>query len=157
MKTATLVHTTADKMTISSLTKGDVYKRLVTSTYYPDKIVIGVVTDVLHNGEQAVVQATEFETEGTAVDPKQQVFGNETDLVLFPAQPEDIEAHYAEIRAKADRAVSEQQRILDQKVATREHVETVITTLVSAGLTAARAVAYIDRTPEINEDGFVRS
>ena len=61
MQTATLVHQTSEKVVISQLAEGDVYKRLIPKTAYEvEKIVMGVVTDILHNGETAVVQATEF-------------------------------------------------------------------------------------------------
>jgi len=158
MKTATLIHQTAEKITIAQLTKGDVYKRLEPKTsYVAEKIVLGVVTDVLHNGVTAVVQATEFAATYSDVEPNQKVFGPDTELILFPAQPEDIEEHYAEIVKAAETKVAEAKRTWTQKKAVLTHVETVIHDLVSIGLAAAKAVAYIDADPEIDasDDGDV--
>lgn len=150
MKTATLIHQTAEKVTIAQLTKGDVYKRLEPkTTYTAEKIVIGVITDVLHNGVTAVVQATEFDGTYGEIEPKQKVFGPDTDLILFPAQPEDIEDHYAGIVKAAQNEVEKAERIVSQKQAILTHVETVIRDLVSIGLAAAKAVAYIE--PEATE------
>ena len=150
MQTATLVHQTSEKVVISQLAEGDVYKRLIPKTAYEvEKIVMGVVTDILHNGETAVVQATEFEADTYSVTPKMRVFGPDTDLILFPAKPEDIEQHYAEVRKYAETQVKDAQKTLRQREDVVLHLATIVERLVSKGLAAAKAVAYIE--PEATE------
>jgi hypothetical protein len=104
MNTATLVQATADIITVVSLKTGDVYKRLVENTYGEKYTVqIGVVRDVMHNGEDAVITALEFtQTYGTA-EAKLQTFGTGTDLRLFAADPEEVRAHFADVIEKAQR------------------------------------------------------
>jgi hypothetical protein len=116
MNTATLVQATADIITVVSLKTGDVYKRLVENTYGEKYTVqIGVVRDVMHNGEDAVITALEFaQTYGTA-EAKLQTFGTGTDLRLFAADPEEVRAHFAEVIDKAQRAVRAAEEELAKK------------------------------------------
>jgi hypothetical protein len=116
MNTATLVQATADIITVVSLKTGDVYKRLVENTYGEKYTVqIGVVRDVMHNGEDAVITALEFaQTYGTA-EVELQTFGTGTDLRLFAADPEEVRAHFAEVIDKAQRAVRAAEEELAKK------------------------------------------
>jgi hypothetical protein len=123
MNTATLVQATADIITVVSLKTGDVYKRLVENTYGEKYTVqIGVVRDVMHNGEDAVITALEFsQTYGTA-EAKLQTFGTGTDLRLFTADPEEVRAHFADVLDKAQRAVRAAEEEVSKK---RELLETI--------------------------------
>lgn len=136
MKTATLVQATADIITVVNLKTGDVYKRLVKD--YSDKYVvqIGVVRDVMHNGEDAVITALEFEASYSSVEPKMQTFGTDTDLRLFAAEPEEVRAHFEEILDKAQRMVRTSEEELAKKQALLETVRRVTTEESARALTA---------------------
>lgn len=106
MNTSTLVQASADVITIVTLRKGDVYKRL-TNGYGGSNydLSIGIVQDVMNNGTEAVVTALEFGyTYGTAV-VKLETFGNGSDLKLFPADPEEVRAHLSDVQDAAARAL----------------------------------------------------
>lgn len=98
MRTATLVQATADVVTVLSLKAGDVYKRLEKQSYSEQYVIrFGVVQDVIHNGEDAVITAMEFEASYSGVEPKFKVFGTDSDLKLFAAQPDEVRQHFDEI------------------------------------------------------------
>lgn len=135
MNTATLVQATANIVTVVSLKQGDVYKRLVENTYGEKYTVqIGVVRDVMHNGEDAVITALEFAQTYGSVEPKLQTFGTGTDLKLFTADPEEVRAHFAEVIEHAQRLVrtaedelAKKRAVLDavQRVTAEESVKTL--------------------------------
>lgn len=106
MRTATLVQATADVVTVVSLKTGDVYKRLEKQSYGEQYVVrFGVVQDVMHNGEDAVITAMEFEASYSGVEPKFKVFGTDSDLKLFAAQPDEVRQHFDEIIEASLKAV----------------------------------------------------
>lgn len=115
MRTTTLVQATADVVTIVSLKAGDVYKRLEKDYANAYEMKFGIVQDVLHNGEDAVITALEFTASYTGVEPKFKVFGTDTDLKLFAAQPEEVRQHFDEIMEAAEKAVETAEKELAKK------------------------------------------
>lgn len=141
MQTTTLVRPTADVVTIVSLRPGDVYKRL-DKDYSGTKLFFGIVRDVLHNGEDAVITALEFSATFNGVEPALKVFGTNDDLKLFPAEPEEVRTHFAELRASAVKAVERAQNDLATKTEIAEQVGRIIHN--SAELAAPETVRVID-------------
>lgn len=109
MRASTLVQATADVVTILSLRRGDVYKRLEESSYGAEKwsLQFGVVTDVMHNGEDAVISALEFPQDWSgAPTPKLKTYGTGADLKLFAAQPEEVREHFRDLLEGSRREVA---------------------------------------------------
>jgi len=108
MRTSTLVQATADVVTVLNLRTGDVYKRLEENkSGYGEAYTLqfGVVQDVMHNGEDAVITALEFTVSYSGVEPKLKTFGTNADLKLFSAQPDEVRNHFAELQESARLAV----------------------------------------------------
>lgn len=130
MQTKTLVQASAQVITITTLTPGDVYKRLVESWGGKFEAVYGVVQTVDFNGEDAMVTALELK--GPVITTE--VFGSGTDLRIFTSTPEEVQfafdgakdtlenAHQVkrEELAKAHRSLLNldvvRRQILDQKI-----------------------------------------
>ena len=148
MRTATLVQATADVVTVVSLKTGDVYKRLEKNTYGEQYVVkFGVVQDVMHNGEDAVITSLEFTASYSGVEPAFKVFGTDSDLKLFAAQPEEIRSHFEEITEATRKAVlkAEDELTKQRELAGRVH-ELIQRVTSSTPLTAAATtVTELDR------------
>jgi len=94
MQTKTLVQATANIVTIVNLAEGDVYKRITKSDYERDyKMFMGVVTSVMHNGEEAAITAIEFEEEYSRVNVKNKIFAADSEMQLYSTTPEEVSAH----------------------------------------------------------------
>lgn len=124
MRTTQLVQASANVVTITTLTAGDVYKRLGDKDYQQQHTLhYGVVLDVMHNGEDAVIVALEFPTTWTgAVEPKVQTFGTDTNLRLFEAQPDEVQQHFGELRAASAKAVQKARDELEKQESVQQRV-----------------------------------
>lgn len=128
MRTSTLVQATADVVTVVNLRRGDVYKRLEESTYAAATLQFGVVTDVMHNGSDAAIVALEFPQDWSGrPEPKIKTFGTGTDLKLFAAQPEEVQAHFAEVLEGSRKAVDTARDALRKAQSHHGQVVSVVT------------------------------
>lgn len=126
METETLVKASAQIITIHTLKKDDVYRRLEVSSYSPDKVVYGVVTDIGHNGEDAFISSLEFDPQDAAADIKAKTFGTKTDLALFNCTPEEFIAAAADVRVKQTRAITNKEAELDKARAALVNLEAMV-------------------------------
>lgn len=144
MNTQTLVRGSADIVTVTTLARNDVYKRLEENTYGEKYILkFGVVTDVMHNGEDAVITALEFTTEYNGATSALKVFGTDSDLKLFAATPTEFIEHKADVQKRAERAVADAQTVLEEKRRLLAVIESTFTNDVLARLTIADTTAAI--------------
>lgn len=140
--TATLVQASADVITVVTLRKGDVYKRL-TNAYGGANydLSIGIVVDVMHNGTDAVVTALEFGHAYGSAEVKLQTFGTGSDLKLFPADPEEVRAHLGDVQEAAARSVKAAEDALAKAHNVRRQVSSALEQYGEPGkLTAAPTV-----------------
>lgn len=136
MQTKTMIAPSAEMIRVVTLKQGDVYKRLVDDTYGASKkkIVVGVVTDVLHNGETAALTSIEVTSSYSSVEVKPMAFGGEDDLTLYPASPKEVEAVMSEVLAVQRRKVETAEKGVEEARAVLRMVEEVTTqALTSAG------------------------
>lgn len=112
MEAKTFVQGQAQIITIVSLKKGDVYKRYEKPQYGEAKLYFGTVLDVMFNGEEAVIHAVEFDSEYSTATVKRRVFGNDTDLAIFPADPVEMDLALQEFEGLVDQAVERKRREL---------------------------------------------
>ena len=141
MNTATLVRTSADVVTITTLRPGDVYKRLAKPSYGDGyEAYYGIVQTVDSNGADALITTLEFHVDYSKVEPKLQFFGTGTDLKLFAATPDEIGAHLSHVAEVAARRLVEAHKARDaaeQVVAAVERIrETSALTTAETATTA---------------------
>jgi hypothetical protein len=106
MRTETLIKDSAQVVRVVELAPGDVYKRLVKKDYQETyEIKIGIVQDVVSNGERAALTALEFQTGYNTATPKIEVFADDSELNLFVATPAEVETFFDDVRDAARRQV----------------------------------------------------
>jgi len=118
MQVQQIIRASADVLTITRLSPGNVYKRVDDTAYTGTPVVrFGVVQDVVNNGEDSAVTALEFVpdyTDGVKVSPM--VFTGSKPAAIFPAQPEELVVHFAELERSANAAVERTQVAHDKAV-----------------------------------------
>lgn len=122
MEAKTLIQGSAQLLTIVNLKKGDIYKRYV-KEYSEAKLYFGVVLDVMFNGQDAAIHALEFDSSYSSATISRKVFGNDTELAIFPADPSEFQIALSEIQEVADRSVQTKERELDKA---RQDLSTII-------------------------------
>jgi len=110
--TANLVRASAEVVTILTLRKGDVYRRLYTPSYSPERMVYGVVLSVDHNGTNAAITALEF---SKANGVEQVVFGTQTELNVFATTVDEAREAFREIEEKQEGVVKTKRRELSRE------------------------------------------
>jgi len=145
MQTKTLVQASANIITITSLVEGDVYKRLIKRDYEKDyKLFMGVVTGVMHNGEEAAITAIEFEDSYSAVNLKLQVFAGDTEVAIYHATPDEITAHMSTLAEIARKNISRKEEELAEANVTLTRISHVIDTASAGGLTVPKHTKAVE-------------
>lgn len=134
MQVSQIIKPSAVAVRITEVVAGSVYKRLDKPSYGEPRLVFGVVTDVLHDGESAAITAVEFTQDyaGGDVTPKIKAFGGDTDVAFFPATPEEFQVAMAEAITSQTRTVEAAERDLRQKQAVLDR----LTRAADEGITA---------------------
>lgn len=118
----TVIKQAAEISVITSISAGDIYKRLETPSYGGPRVVLGIVTDVLQNGEQAAVTAIEFiPPEYGAVEPKMVTFAGDAEVSIYPVARQEfvsliaaLEERQASIVETAERDLTRKSGVLNQ-------------------------------------------
>ena len=129
-----LITPTATITRIATLAKGDVYKRLATGPYGSTgkEIVLGIVADVMHNGDDAAVVAIEHRLTYSSSESKLTTLTDADDLAIFSATPEEVEGFFGEVAICSERTIERKRR----EIADEEEKLARISEMVAAGLTA---------------------
>lgn len=141
MQVQNIIRASADILTITSLSVGNVYKRVGDTNYSGEATLhFGVVQSVMNNGEDAAVTALEYETDYSAgIKATLKVFTGGKPVAIFPATPAEITKHLTDLRTATVRAVDLAERDLETKRRALDAVETLVATV--GELTAPEAVA----------------
>jgi hypothetical protein len=102
------VKASAQIITITELSEGDVYQRLDGSS----DLRYGLVTQVLNNGEDAVIQALEVKSDYFGPKPEVKTFGTDADVKIFPADPLLVKIHLDEVHAANEKKLADAKKAL---------------------------------------------
>lgn len=105
MQITSIVKPTAQFGRVVELAEGDVYKRVERSTY-DTKLVHGVITAILTDGENTTVTAIEYAPGGYSTNEiKQKTFTDQDDVAIYPADPDEFRMAVDDLDAAQQRAV----------------------------------------------------
>lgn len=114
MQTANFVTASAEVTSITTLKKGDVYKRLETSDYSGDSIIHGIVLEVLYNGTDAAIECMEFTTGYQSLNTKFKVFAGGKDIKIFPSSQEQVQEYLKDCVSSIERELKDSEKnVLD--------------------------------------------
>lgn len=139
MQVNSLVKASAQVIRVTEVAEGDIYKRYDKPAYGEARLLFGVITDALHNGDEAVIVAVEFVPEGygTAYEPRMKTFGTDDEVVLFPASVEEFEVGMGEAIAAQTRVVETAERDAASKRAVLERMRDLASSTLTPATTAA--------------------
>ena len=133
---STLIKPSAQVAVVTELAAGDIYKRLDTSGYAGHRLVLGLVTDVMQNGEKAAVSAIEFtppEYTSAPVEPKLVTFAGDQDVALYPVQ----RAEFDELVKALEVAQANTVETAERDLARKQGVLAQVRALANNGITEA--------------------
>lgn len=87
MQVQNIIRASADVLTITHLTVGNVYKRVDTNYNGDASIKFGVVQSVMNNGTDAAITALEYEADYNGARATIRVITAAKDVAIFPARP----------------------------------------------------------------------
>ena len=127
MQTQSIVRASAQAITITTLTQGDVYKRLIEQSYSADKYraVIGIVQSVDFNGEDAMISALEV-SDGKV---EMKVFGNDADLKIFSVSTDEATVLINDQQQTIENKVKSAREALAQAERERNHFLSIVSYL----------------------------
>ena len=117
METRTLIKDSATVARVTQLEEGDAYRRLIPKTTYQGaRMVVGVVTSVLNNGETVAITALEVKEDSnrySADSPVEvKIFEADADLALFPVVEGEVQEILALAREEMGKRVLMKQKEL---------------------------------------------
>lgn len=115
MKIDSIVQPTANIVRIVNLEKGDVYKRVITSTYSDAKLVIGVVREVLISEEMTTVVGTEYDQQYGSIKVEDKIMVGDSDVMIYPATPDELRDALDGFHDYLEREVDKAQSDLEAK------------------------------------------
>lgn len=152
MKVNTIVRAAGEIVRVAELRSGDVYKRL--QKKYTDEYVMrfGYVTDVMMNGETAVLVAVEFtppEYGSGTVAPEIKTFHGDADLMLYPATPEEYMTSIDAAIAVQVREVEKSEQELATKRSVLDRMRAVTSALALSTAANSSHVIVSTITPDV--------
>lgn len=120
----TLVRATAQHVRITTLAKGDCYKRLEpANSYTKAEMLLGVVTDIMSDGDTSVITAIEYHLTYGEVKPKLVTLVSGDETPIFPADPEEVLTYFDELETlqrskieRIERELAEARRTMNKLV-----------------------------------------
>lgn len=102
MQTKQIVQASANVIRITNIQKGNLYKRFEESGDYT---YFGVVTDVLNDGSNTIITATEYRKSWGDMNVENKVIRGEKEFVIFPATIEDFQMEFKDVISKKQREI----------------------------------------------------
>lgn len=102
MQTKQIVQASANVIRITNIQKGNIYKRFDDSGDYT---YFGIVTDVLNDGNNTIITATEYRKSWGDMNVENKVIRGEKEFVMFPATIEDFQMEFQDVISKKQREI----------------------------------------------------
>lgn len=105
MKTQQAIQSTANVVRITTVTPGDVYKRFDDS--YDDRTYYGLVKAVHNDGEETIIEATEYRKTYSSINAEHKIIKGKKDVTIFPSTPEELNLELTDARNEQIRKIEE--------------------------------------------------
>ena len=112
MQTKTIIQQSCNVIRITSLAKGNIYKRV--DDTYGATVKYGVVLDLFNTGEKTFIQTLEYTTSYRNVDAEIKVFKGDDDLAIFPATKDEIEEYFSSAISGLRKSIEDKKKELQE-------------------------------------------
>lgn len=114
METKQIVQTSANVIRITNIAPGNTYKRFEKD--YDDRTFFGIVRNVYNDGQNTVIEATEYRYTWRSVEVTHRVMQGMKDYILFPANLEEIQSEFGRVvKEKLDEIDTKEKEIIEAK------------------------------------------
>jgi hypothetical protein len=144
MITKQAIQTSANVIRITSVTAGDVYKRFDDS--YDDRTYFGVVKAVHNDGENAIIEATEYCYRYSSLDVDHKVIRGTKDYIIFPSSPEELNLELEKARSKKVREIENSQDTIEKNTKLIAEIDGLIS---GETLKELKAMGYKEMTQDV--------
>jgi hypothetical protein len=115
MNTKQLVQTSANVIRIVNVAPGNLYKRFDLDGYDSDKTIYGIVNSVHNDGENTVIQATEYKKSYNEVEVKYTNITSKKDVVMFPCTIEEFSFEFEKVIDDLSKQIEKETRSIENK------------------------------------------
>lgn len=112
MQTISAIQASANVIRITNVKPGDVYKRFDKS--YSDSTFYGVVRAVHNDGENAIIEATEYQYRYSSLDVQHKVLRGSDDYVIFPSSPDELNLELARAKENKLKEIKDAEEKIDK-------------------------------------------
>lgn len=143
MQTKQAIQTSANVIRITNISVGDVYKRF--DKDYDDRVYYGLVTNVHNDGENTIIEATEYSYKYSDLNVDYKILRGEKDYILFPSSPEELNLELEKAKSKKLKEIKD----AEEKITNNEKLIKEIEGLISGETQKTlKAMDYKELTQE---------
>jgi len=114
METKQIVQASANVIRITKVKPGDVYKRFDES--YNDRTYYGIVRNVHNDGENSIIEATEYSYQWSGISIEIKIIRGCDDVVMFPSTPEELNVDLSRAKEDKEKDISDnEEKIIKSK------------------------------------------
>lgn len=113
MNTKQLVQSSANVIRVVNIKVGDLYKRF--ETEYEDRCYFGIVRNVHNDGENTVIECTEYKYTWSSIEASYKTITNKKDVAIFPCTLEEFKLEFAAAKEKLRKDIEQKQLEIETK------------------------------------------
>lgn len=125
METQQAVQVSAQVVRITNVKAGDVYKRF--DKDYDDRVYFGVVKAVHNDGDNAIIEAVEYNYRYSSLSVDYKVLKGKNDYILFPCTPEELNLELDKARKSEQRKIEDAQETIEKSTRLLQEIDGLIT------------------------------
>lgn len=141
MQTKQAIQTSANVIRITSVSAGDVYKRFDES--YEDRTYYGIVKAVHNDGENTIIEATEYCYKYSDIQVEHKVIKGTKEYIIFPSSPEELNLELENARKAKVREIEKAEETIVTSKKLLEEIDGLISGETQKGL---KAMSYKELT-----------
>lgn len=122
MQTKQIIQSSANVIRITNIAKGNIYKRFDDYDY----TYFGIVQAVHNDGNNTIIEATEYKAGYSDVDVSKKIIKGEKDFVIFPATLDDLKLEFEKCIEKKKRDIETKLEEISKAKKTIELTEKLI-------------------------------
>lgn len=112
MNTKQIIQSSANVIRISKLSKGSIYKRFESN--YDDRAYYGVVNSIYNDGNNTVIEATEYKYSWKSLEANIKIMTGEKDYILFPTTLEELQNQFNCVVEEKEKEIKDKEKSIEE-------------------------------------------
>lgn len=124
METRQAIQASAQVVRITEVKAGDVYKRF--DKDYDDRVYFGIVKAIHNDGENTIIEATEYNYRYSSLSVDYKVIRGKNDYILFPCTPEELNLELDRAKKEEERKIESAQETIEKSTRLLKDIDGLI-------------------------------